>query len=90
MPQITELPDRGADWQQQMAVDLKCINGADAGTEVVLKVSTVGGIQAVTGLIDMVRDRLNGGQHDGKVAPIVRLERDSYQHGQYGRARRLC
>jgi len=90
MPAITELPDKGADWQEQMAVDLKCINGADAGTEVVLKVSTVGGIQAVTGLIDMVRDRLNGGQHDGKVAPIVRLERDSYQHGQYGRARRLC
>jgi len=68
-----------------MAVDLKCINGADAGTEVVLKVSTVGGIQAVTGLIDTVRDRLNCGQHDGKIAPIVRLERDSYQHGQYGR-----
>ena len=85
MPAITELPDKGADWQEQMAVDLKCINGADAGTEVVLKVSTVGGIQAVTGLIDTVRDRLNGGQHDGKVAPIVRLEKDSYQHGQHGR-----
>ena len=85
MPAITELPDKGADWQEQMAVDLKCLNGVDAGTEVVLKVSTVGGIQAVTGLIDMVRDRLNGGAHDGKVAPIVRLERDSYQHGQYGR-----
>jgi len=82
---ITELPDKGFPWQEQMAVDLKCINGADAGTEVVLKVSTVGGIQAVTGLIDTVRDRLNGGQHDGKIAPIVRLERDSYQHGQYGR-----
>jgi len=85
MPQITELPDKGADWQQQMAVDLKCINGADAGIEVVLKVSTDGGIQAVTGLIASVRDKLNGGMHDGKVAPIVRLEKDSYQHGQYGR-----
>ena len=85
MPAITELPDKGADWQEQMAVDLKCLNGVDAGTEVVLKVSTVGGIKAVTGLIDMVRDRLNGGAHDGKVAPIVRPERDSYQHGQYGR-----
>jgi len=85
MPAIAELPDKGADWQEQMAVDLKCINGTDAGIEVILKVSMVGGIQAVTGLIDMVRDRLNSGQHDGKVAPIVRLERDSYQHGQYGR-----
>jgi len=85
MPLVTELPDKGTDWREQMAVDLKCINGTDAGIEVVLKVSTVGGIQAVTSLIDAVRDRLNGGQHDGKVAPIVRLERDSYQHSQYGR-----
>ena len=85
MPEITELPDKGADWQQQMAVDLKCINGADAGIEVVLKVSTDGGIQAVTGLIASVRDKLNGGMHDGKVAPIVRLEKDYYQHSQYGR-----
>jgi hypothetical protein len=36
-------------------------------------------------LIDAVRDRLNSGQHDGKVAPVVQLEKDSYQHGQYGR-----
>jgi hypothetical protein len=85
LPAITELPDKGANWQEQMAVELKCINGVDAGTEVVLKVSTIGGIQAVTGLIDTVRDRLNGGQHDGKVAPILRLEKDSYQHSQYGR-----
>ena len=32
-----------------------------------------------------MRDRLNGGQHDGKVAPIVHLEKDSYPHPQYGK-----
>jgi hypothetical protein len=84
-PALVELPDKGADWQEQMAVDLKCLNGADAGTEVVLKVSTVGGLQVVTGMIEAVRDRLNSGQHGGKVAPIVRLAKDSYQHGQHGR-----
>ena len=51
----------------------------------IYKPTTVGGIQAVAGLIEAVRDRLNGGQHDGKVAPIVQLEKDSYQHRQYGR-----
>ena len=51
----------------------------------VYKPTTVGGIQAVAGLIEAVRDRLNGGQHDGKVAPIVLLEKDSYQHGSTGR-----
>ena len=66
-PDVTELPDKGSPWQEQWAVNLKCIDGTDAGTEAIYKPTTVGGIQAVAGLIDAVRDRLNGGQHDGKV-----------------------
>jgi hypothetical protein len=84
-PEVMELPDKGTEWQEQWAVNLKCIDGTDAGTEVVYKPTTVGGIQAVAGLIDAVRDRLNGGQHDGKVSPIVHLEKDSYQHATHGR-----
>jgi hypothetical protein len=85
MPEVAELPDKGFPWQEQWAVNLKCIDGADAGTEVRYPATTVGGIQAVAGLIEAVRDRLNAGQHDGKVSPIVRLEKDSYQHPQFGR-----
>jgi hypothetical protein len=84
-PEIAELPDRAADWTEQWAVSLRCIDGTDAGVETIFKPTTVGGLQAVAGLIEAVRDRLNGGQHDGKVAPVVRLAKDSYQHGQYGR-----
>jgi hypothetical protein len=85
-PDVMELPDKGgAEWQEQWTVNLKCVNGTDAGAEVVYKPTTIGGIQAIAALIEMVRDRINGGQHDGKVAPIVRLEKDSYQHSQYGR-----
>ena len=80
MPDPTELPDKGFPWSQQWAVNLKCLDGTDAGIEVVYKPTTVGGIQAVAGLIEAVRDRLNGGQHDGEVAPIVRLEKDCYPH----------
>jgi hypothetical protein len=64
---------------------MKCISGTDAGTEVTYKPTTVGGIQEVAGLIDTVRDRLNGGLHDGKVSPIVCLEKYSYQLQPYGR-----
>ena len=78
-------PTRAFQWSQQWAVNLKCLDGADAGVEVVYKPTTVGGIQAVAGLIEAVRDRLNGGQHDGKVAPIVQLEKDTYPHGQHGK-----
>jgi hypothetical protein len=84
-PNVTELPDKGFEWQEQWAVNLKCVDGADADTEVAYKPTTVGGIQAVAGLIEAVRDRLNGGSHDGKVAPIVHLEKGSYTHSQYGR-----
>jgi hypothetical protein len=84
-PDIATLPDTGFPWQEQWAVNMKCLDGTDAGVEVTFKASTVGGTQAVAGLIEAVRDRLNGGQHDGKVAPIVSLEKSSYQHSQYGR-----
>jgi hypothetical protein len=84
-PEAAELPDKGFAWTEQWAVNLKCLDGTDTGTETTFKPTTVGGVQAVAGLIDAVRDRLNSGQHDGKVAPVVQLEKDSYQHGQYGR-----
>jgi hypothetical protein len=85
MPAKAELPDHGFKWQEQWSMALKCVSGADAGIEVVYKPTTVGGIQAVAVLIEAVRDRLNGGMHDGQVSPIVALERDSYQHSQHGR-----
>jgi hypothetical protein len=83
-PDVTTLPDMGFPWQEQWAVDMKCISGADAGVEVVFKINTIGGDQVVKGLIDTIRDRINGGQHDGKVAPIVQPGRDSYRHAQHG------
>jgi hypothetical protein len=83
-PEATELPDKGSEWQEQWAVNMKCVSGTDAGTEVTFKPTTVGGIQAVAGLIEAVRDRLNGGLHDGKVVPVVHPEKDSYQHTKHG------
>jgi hypothetical protein len=85
MPDVTELPDNGFKWNQQWSVNLKCIDGTDAGVEVVYKPTTVGGIQAIAGLIEAIRDRLNSNQHGGQVSPIVLLERDSYPHQQYGK-----
>jgi hypothetical protein len=84
-PMITEMPDRGYPWVEQWAVNLKCISGADAGVEVVFKATTDGGIKAVVIMVDQVRDRLNSGQHDGKIAPIVLLEKDSYPHKEHGK-----
>ena len=85
MPAVDELPDKGFPWVPQWCVNLKCLGGEDADVEAVFKPTTVGGMQSVAGLIEAVRDRLNGGQHAGKVSPVVQLRKDSYQHPQYGR-----
>jgi hypothetical protein len=84
LPDVTQLPDKGFPWQQEMAVDLKCVSGTDTGTEVTFKSNTEGGKGEVLRLIETVKDRL-GGQHEGRVSPIVRLENSSYPHQQYGK-----
>jgi hypothetical protein len=84
-PLITELPDMGFKWQEEWSVNMKCVSGADAGVEVVFKATTNGGVKAIVTMVDQIRDRLNSGQHDGKIAPIVLLEKDSYPHSQYGK-----
>jgi hypothetical protein len=85
MPDVTAVPDHGFAWQVQWSVNMKCLDGADAGVEVVFKSSTDGGTKAVAGLVETVRDRLNGGQHDGKFVPIATLEKDHYMHKERGR-----
>jgi hypothetical protein len=85
MPEFAKLPDMGFPWHEEWAVNLKCINGTDAGTEVRYPATTVGGHQTIGGMIEAVRDQIDGGQHDGRVVPIVHLEKDSYQHAQYSR-----
>jgi hypothetical protein len=85
MIDIAELPDLGFAWQEQWTVNLRCLNGADTGAEVVFKASTVGGTQAVAVLLEAIRDRLNSGQHNGEVVPIVSLEKSSYPHPEHGK-----
>jgi hypothetical protein len=84
-PDVTTLHDYGVKWQEEVAVNMKAIGGADDGLEVVLKMSTDGGVKAINGLLNEVLDRVLGGQHGGKVVPIVRLGKDSYPHNEHGR-----
>jgi hypothetical protein len=86
LPKIdpTELPDVGAPWQEQMSVEMKCLDGADAGREVVHKANTEGCLSAILALIVQVRDRINSKQHGDDVVPIVLLGKGGYDHRQYG------
>jgi hypothetical protein len=84
LPDVTKLSDTGFPWQQEMAVNMKCVSGVDAGTEVVFKTNTEGGRAEISQIIDAVRHRFDE-QHEGKVSPIVKLESSSYPHPQYGK-----
>ena len=77
MPDVTKLPDKGFPWQQQMGGQPEVrLDGTDAGTEVVsTRPTPTAAREQSSGLIEAVRDRLNGDQHDGKVSPIVLLEK---------------
>jgi hypothetical protein len=84
-PDIATLPKTGAEWQDEMTVNMKCVSGIDEGLEVVFKATTDGGLKEVMRLLEIVRDRINSREHDGKIAPIARLLKDSYTHLEYGR-----
>jgi hypothetical protein len=86
LPEINpaDLPDVGAPWQQQMSVEMKCLDGADAGVEVCFKTATEGGRSCIKQLIGQVRDRINAGQHGDEIVPIVLPEKDGYQNVKYG------
>ena len=68
-----------------MTVNMKCVSGIDEGLEVVFKASTDGPLKEVMQVLEKVRDRINSGEHDGKIAPIALLKKDSYPHSDYGR-----
>jgi hypothetical protein len=84
-PDVRTLPDVGAKWQDAMTVNVKCIDGIDKGLEAIFKASTDGSVKEVMRLLEKVRDRLNTGDHDGKIVPIATLEKDSYSHKDFGR-----
>ena len=84
-PVITDMPDTGFPWVEQWCVNVKCLDGADAGVEAVYKANTDGGIKAVAAMVELIRDRISGGQHDDKIVPIVLLGKDSYPHSEHGK-----
>ena len=57
-PTSRNCPIRASRGSRRWAVNLKCISGTDAGTEVVFKTNTEGGKGEVVRLIEAVHDRL--------------------------------
>src|SRR5215471_13706421 len=94
-PEFAKLPDTGFPWQEQWSVNMKCLNGADAGVEVTHKANTDGGFKAIVLLFDQVRQQIDSEMQerkrdgkivsDSKIAAIAVLEKDSYPHPKHGK-----
>jgi len=81
-PNKAELPDLGQSWDQQVAMQLACISGEDAGVNVLYKGTSTGLRNATKELINSIISQLQTDKTN--IVPIVELETDSYNHKQYG------
>ena len=84
---INGSPDGGPSgehgWQFQMAVDMVCISGADAGTIVQYKQSSVGALKALGSLTDGIGGQLEADADE--IVPVIKMKSDSYKHKKWGR-----
>lgn len=82
-PDINDLQDFGAGWDQQIAMQLQCLNGEDTGVTVLYKGTAVGFLNMAKQLIDQMVLQL---QNDPKsYVPVVYLDMGHYQHKKYGK-----
>jgi hypothetical protein len=76
-------PIDGTPFVEQRAFELKCLDGADAGIEVLYKTNSDGGMKAADAVMVAVQQQalIKGNVH---LFPIVTMEQTSYKHAKYG------
>lgn len=80
-----------APWKAQMSAELHFISGADAGTTVLYKTPSDGGLKFYKALVNAIRQQLRvvKAQTDPSaprpVIPIIRLASDFYMHPKFGK-----
>ena len=70
-------------WADQIAFDLKFVDGKHKGTQVTYKTNSVGGMNASRALLDAILAKL--AEDSAYVCPVVALGKDSYKHPTYGK-----
>lgn len=70
-------------WEVQVGMSLKCLNGDDADMECRYSATSVGGKRAVQELAMAIAGQVDKDQ--ARPVPVVTLEKDHYQHKQFGK-----
>jgi len=83
MPAKANLPEVDGEWDQQVAMQMLCVSGADEGTAVVFNTCSVGGRSAYQGVLVEIVKKIQA--NDPAIAPIVTLSKDSYKHKEHGK-----
>ena len=77
------LPAVGADWDAQVAFQLRCVSGEDKGHQVMYKTTSRGGKVEFDRVLTELLNRLVDGE--AAFVPIVKLEATSYKHKKFGK-----
>jgi hypothetical protein len=76
-------PIQSTPWAEQRSFELKCIDGADNGQEVLYKTTSVGGMRAVDGILAAVQSQLVN--NSAYPCPVIVMTAESYPHTKYGK-----
>ena len=80
-----ELPNKGFEWKEQWAVNLKCLDGSDAGVEVVYKATTTAASRPSAACSKRSATGSTAVSTTARSRRSCSSKRTSYPHGQYGK-----
>jgi len=75
-------PIGDSSYKDVRSFEMKCLDGADQGTEVIYKINSVGGIRAVAELLDAIHAQL--ARAPAYPCPVLTFTSDSYPHKKWG------
>ena len=79
---IADLPNLGASWDDNISLEMMCINGEDKGTTVEYTANSYGGKKAFATLVAAIQRQLDADPKN--LVPVVELTNESYKSPQYG------
>ena len=79
---LEDLPNVGAEWDDNVAFQLQCMTGEDTGVVVEYTQNSYGAKAAFQELVKSIRLQIE--KDPANLVPVIVLESDSYKHKQYG------
>jgi len=70
------------EFKELYSMEMKCLDGDDAGTEVLYRINSTGGKRAVLGLMDEIYGQL--ARRPAYPCPVLVLSSDTYSHKKHG------